>query len=117
METTVTKCEVLKHWEKDGRKVPIYQVHLSDGQIAESFGKEIPLGTPIEQLEITRGEYGFKVKWNSPGKSGGFQRQRSGNESFALSYSKDLVVAGKVDIGQILTTADRLYTWLESKKK
>lgn len=114
--TTVTKCEVLKHWEKDGRKVPIYQVQLSDGQVAESFGKEIPVGTPLDQLEITKGDYGFKVKWNQPNK-GGFTRQRSGNESFALSYSKDLVVAGKVSIDQILMTADRLYNWLESKKK
>lgn len=112
---TVTKCTKLKEW--NGK--PIYQIEMSNGAIGESFNQEIPVGTPEDQLVFTsNGTYADKVKWNNPNKpQGGGFKQRSGNESFALSYSKDLVVAGKVDIAKILETADKLYTWLEAKKK
>jgi hypothetical protein len=112
---TVIKCERLKEW--NGK--PIYSIHLSDGRGGESFAQEIPVGTPVSELVITpNGQYADKIKWNKPGAQGaGGGRQRSGNESFALSYSKDLVVAGRVGIDQIIPTAEKLYTWLESKKK
>lgn len=110
---TVIKCEKTKEW--NGK--PIYTVHLSDGRGGESF-QEIPAGTPVSDLTITDNPpYGNKIKWNKPNTFGGGGRQRSGSESFALSYSKDLVVAGKVDIAKILETADKLYNWLEQKKK
>lgn len=115
---TVISCTKVRDWEKDGKKVPIYSVALSDGQGGESFGKEIPVGTPMSELVLEQSQYGLKIKWNKPGASGGFSGggRRSGNESFALSYAKDLVVGGKVDIKQILSTADKLYDWLEAKK-
>ncbi len=112
---TVTKCEKVKDW--NGK--PIYAIGFSDGQGGESFAQEIPIGTPMSECVITpNGNYPVKVKWNKPGaQGGGGGRQRAGNESFALSYAKDLVVGGKVDIKQIIETADKLYQWLESKKK
>jgi len=112
---TVIKCEKIKEW--NGK--PIYSIGTSDGQGGESFAREIPIGTPVSELVFEpNGNYPTKVKWNKPNQQGGGgSRMRSGNESFALSYSKDLVVAGKVDIKQILETADKLYTWLESKKQ
>lgn len=118
---TVTECKKVKDWQgKDGKLVPIYFVGLSDGQGGESFGKEIPVGTPVSELIIESSQYGLKIKPKNAPQSfsggGGGGRGRSGNESFALSYAKDLVVAGKVDLGQILKTADKLYDWLEAKK-
>lgn len=112
---TVIKCEKIKDW--NGKA--IYSIGLSDGQGGESFAQEIPIGTPVSELVITpNGTYANKIKWNKPGQNqGGGGRPRSGNESFALSYAKDLVVAGKVDIKQIIETADKLFNWLESKKK
>lgn len=116
METVIT-CTKAKEWtNQKGEKVPIYSVGLSDGRGGQSFGKEIPIGTPVSDLEITdKGQYGLDFKFK---KTGGWVpgKQRGGNESFALSYSKDLVCAGKVDIKQILPTADKLYAWLEGKK-
>lgn len=112
---TVIKCEKTKEW--NGK--PIYSVHLSDGRGGESF-QDIPNGTPVSDLVITANPnpaYADRIKWNRPNTGGFGGRQRSGNESFALSYSKDLVVGGKVDVSKILETADKLYTWLESKKK
>lgn len=114
---TVATCTHKKDVQFNGKTVPTYTVVLADGTTGESFGKEIPVGTPAEQIEITEGQYGKKFKWNKPGAAGGFNKAAKGNESFALSYAKDLVVGGKVDIKQILETADKLYNWLESKKK
>ena len=116
---TVTGCKQVKEWTaKDGKKVPIYAIELSDGQGGESFGKEIPIGTPISELVLESGQYGLKIKWNKPGASGGFSggKSRAGNESFALSYAKDIVVGGKTDLKNLLPLADKLYEWLESKK-
>ena len=65
------------------------------------------------------GQYGkkFKLKNNKPAFGGGGGKPRAGNESFALSYAKDLVVADKAAFKDILPLADKLYTWLESKKQ
>lgn len=119
---TVISCTKVRDWEKDGKKVPIYSVALSDGQGGESFGKEIPVGTPMSELVLEPSAYGLKIKWNKPGSGGGFGgRQRSGNESFALAYAKDYAVAkvgnGKEFKGEdILKLADLFYNWLEKKK-
>jgi hypothetical protein len=118
---TVTKCEKVKDWtsQKTGQTVPIYAIGFSDGQGGQSFGKLIPVGTPVSDLILEPGEYGLKVKMKSAAPSGGGfgKGSRGGNESFALSYSKDLVVAGKVDLKLILPMADKFYAWLESKKE
>jgi len=114
---TVTSCTKVRDWTKDGKSVPIYSVALSDGQTGESFGKEIPVGTPVSELVLESNQYGLKIKWNKPGApSGGGYGKRSGNESFALSYAKDVVCAGKTDVKNIFALADKMYEWLEGKK-
>lgn len=112
---TVTSCEKAK--EVNGKTV--YKVGLSDGRFGESFATEIPKGTNAEELQIDETQWGLKFKLIKKNgfAGGGGMKARSGNESFALSYSKDLVVAGKVEIKDILPIADKLYNWLESKKK
>lgn len=120
---TVKECTKAKEWDNGkGQKVPIYKVELSDGTVGESFGKEIPLGTNVSEITIEEGQYGKKFKWAAPknGFSGG--KPRAGNESFALSYAKDMACAhisnGK-DFGakEVLAVAELFYTWLENKKK
>ncbi len=117
---SVIKSEEIKKWNDK----PIYGIGLSDGQGGESF-QVIPIGTPVSELVITPNPpYGNKIKWNKPnaGGGGGYQgKQRSGNESFALSYAKDYAVAkvtnGKEFKGEdILKLADLFYNWLEKKK-
>lgn len=119
---TVTNCIKAKDWTKDGKTVPIYTVTLSDGRSGQSFGTEIPAGTPETELLITEGEYGLKIKLNKP-KNGFFKPGLpKGNESFALSYAKDYAVAmiasGKDFKSELITQlADKFYDWLESKRK
>lgn len=118
---TVTKCVKAKEWNKDGKVVPIYSVTLTDGTVGESFGKEIPEGTPEDQIEITEGQYGKKFKLKANGFKGGFKAQRAANESYSLSYAKDVAVAhigqGKAFTAQqIIQVAEEFYKWLESKK-
>lgn len=116
---TVIKCEQIKVW--NGK--PIYGIGFSDGQGGESF-KEIPLGTPMSEVTITPNPpYGNKVSLKNQASSGGGYQggKKFGNESFALSYAKDLAIAyiekGK-DIApdKVCAWADVFYTWLEKKK-
>lgn len=120
---TVISCTKVRGWTKDGKSVPIYSVALSDGQGGESFGKEIPVGTPVSELVLEQTSYGLKIKWNKPGSGGGgfSARQRSGNESFALSYAKDLAVSyvnkgTNIEPEKVIAWAEKFYDWLEKKK-
>lgn len=112
---TVISC--VKMREKDGKA--IYAVGLSDGRGGESFAVQIPIGTPLGDLEIQETQYGTRIKLKKSGSGGGGGwggGRRSGNESFALAYAKDLVVAGKVELKDILNTANRFYSWMDGKK-
>lgn len=120
METVVT-CTKTKEW--NGK--PIYSIGISDGQGGESF-QDIPIGTPLTELVITANpnpNYAAKIKWNKPNSGGGFKGgNRGGNESFALSYSKDVAIAyisqGKtIEPEKITSWAETFYNWMESKKK
>lgn len=61
------------------------------------------------EYEFVDGQYP-KIKTVQTSNWGG--KKAGSNASFALSYSKDLVVADKIEIGQILDTATRLNKWL-----
>lgn len=120
---TVTECKFLKDYtSKDGKTGKIYDVVLSDGGKGQSFS-EIPTGTPKEELEITpNGNYPDKIKMIKKNGYSGGAKAKAGNESFALSYSKDWAIAqlahGKdVKTEDILKIADKFFDWLENKKK
>ena len=109
---SVVKCQPSgKEW--NGK--PIYSIGLSDGRGGESFS-QIAVGTSVNDLQIDQSPYGLKIKKKSSQQFGGGGKFQTRNESFALAYAKDLVVGGKVDIKNILSTADKLYAWLEGKK-
>lgn len=121
MEATVKRCVKVKEW--NGK--PIYSVELSDGRKGESFA-EIPVNTSATEIEITPSDKGFadrfKLKSKNGYSGGGGGKPRVGNESFALSYAKDVACAhitqGKSFAAKdIISVADEFYNWLESKKK
>jgi hypothetical protein len=120
---SVTKCSKLKEW--NGK--PIYQIEMSNGAIGESF-QDIPVGTPDDQLTFTKNQnsaYADRIKWNKPNAGGGGfagRGNRSGNESFALSYAKDLAIAyvakdKNIEPEKIVEWAEVFYNWMETKKK
>lgn len=127
-EIKVTSCEQIKTVNYKGKDTPIYKIGLSDNSFGESFGQEIPIGTPQSQLKIEDTEpYCKKVRWNKPGGGGGGGRKAEPkNGSFALSYAKDIVVAKietdpdlakmkTMDIVKVVTAiADNLYAWLKT---
>lgn len=125
---TVIECNQVRTWKaQDGKELPVYFVKLSTGKSGESF-QQIPIGTPLDQLVVTPNQnaaYADKIKWNKPnaggggfGKGGG---NRGGNESFALSYAKDIACAhiahGKDFASrEVVRVAEEFYVWLQSKK-
>jgi hypothetical protein len=113
MDITVTSCEKAK--EVNGKAV--YKVGLSDGRFGESFAKEIPTGTPASDIEINDTQWGLKFKLISKGGGfgGGRPAQKPNNAAFSMSYAKDLVVADKVKIDQLIPTADKILNWINSK--
>ena len=73
--------------------------------------------------EITYKENNGKievVKENNFKSVGGFLRQSEPFEhkiaGFSLSYSKDLLIAGKIEDKNLFKVADKMYDWLLSKK-
>jgi hypothetical protein len=118
MIETVVSCIKTKDWvsPKTGQPIPIFSVGLSDGRGGQSFGKEIPIGTPMSELIIVQSQYGLDIKWNRPSGNGFQGGRKGGNESFALAYAKDLVVGGKVELKNIFATAEKFLAWLDSKK-
>jgi hypothetical protein len=124
---TVTSCEKAKEVDGKNGKVAIYKVGLSDGRFGESFGTQIPNGTPAEDIAIEESQWGLKFKLIKKNGFAGAGKARAGNESFALAYSKDLIVAymdklekvpsSKELAGVVTAVADIFYSWLENKKK
>jgi hypothetical protein len=126
MSVTVTSCTYLKEWSANGKTGKVYDVLFSDGSKGQSFA-EISKGTPKDDLEITpNGNYPDKVKAKAKNGFAGAGKPK-GNESFALSYSKDLVIAmlpkmekqpTSTELAKVITTvADTFFNWLETKKK
>ena len=118
METKVTACTHVRDWTspKTGKTFKIQSVVFSDGQIGESFDL-IPIGTLITDLECTpNGNYPQKVKLKGTGNKWK-GKERSGNESFALSYAKDVMCARpSLSTNDMFALADSMYRWLEGKK-
>lgn len=106
---------------------PVFKVGLSDGRFGESFGKDVPVGTTAEKLDISEGQYGLKIKLKSQGGGGWPGKQHpERNASFALSYAKDVASAlihksekefKSTEITKvILTMAQEFYKWMEERK-
>lgn len=121
---TVIKCSEKGKWQDK----TIYLIEMSNGTKGDSF-QEIPIGTADTELTFTPNanpNYAAKVKWNQAKSSfGGGSKVKAGNESFALSYAKDMAVAHitkgdkpeAMDSAAVLKVAEAFYVWLESKKK
>lgn len=78
-----------------------------------------PTDLPVEQKNGR-----WKVaQQQAPGKSGGKSYEadsrglRGKNASMAVAYAKDLVIADKIELGQLSLYAGRFYDFIEAKAK
>ena len=98
-----------------------FEYEMEDGQVLMANHKTpsspFAIGDDVEYVIKGSNDYGSWGNVSKPQEGefkqgGGFKKHSNG--SFALSYAKDLVVADKIDIKDILTTADRFNDWLNT---
>ena len=83
-------------------------------QLSKKTEGSIKVGDELNYT-ITENEYGFKIKEVRDFPTNQQWGKKKGwNASFALSYAKDLVVAGKTDVGTILEQATKFKEWLDN---
>src|SRR5688572_27207745 len=116
MEITLTACTEKKKTDK----FTVYEATDSEGKKYDAF-EQLETGKPIQVDVIPNGNYNPRLKPIKPKNGFGGGKQRAGNESFALSYAKDIQVAhimmGKeFKTENMLTVADKLFEWLEKHK-
>ena len=112
----VTKVVNSKPYNGQNGTVYYHLLQMDNGdKINIGKKKELSVGDEItyEITETGQQEYN-KAKSAQKEFTGGFSgKSKGGNGSFALSYAKDLVIGGVIDIKDILTTAERFKTWLD----
>lgn len=101
-----------------------FDYEMEDGTSLSANHKSqtpFPVGTEVEYEIKGSTDYGNYGKVGKP-QDGSFQKNgvqnyqkksQGSTASFALSYAKDLVVAGKVDPDQLLQSATKLNNWLK----
>lgn len=118
----IKSCKFLKEWQGDKGMVYYHEIVLENGDSGQIGTKErIPDKLNVGQeltYTIESSSYGNKIKAVT-GQGGGFKGkpQRDPKEqmiSFATAYTKDLVVAGKLDIKDLETGVKRMYNIMKS---
>ena len=127
-----TKIKVSKVVTKNGW----YNIVTSEGKDVSIFSEKNP--KLKEQLELHANDIvDFELECNlieSKGKlyawdvqeqksfNGGFQKKQGSDESFSLSYAKDVWVAkinsgdAKFDVSECLKVASAFYKWMKERK-
>ena len=125
MEKTskITSCTLKNEWTNPQNQTVVYyhDLEFENGDKYSIGAKEKNPEKYAVGKELTYTVENGKLKVVAPpfGKSGGgfksepFEHKAA---SYAISYSKDLVVAGKVETKDLLPIADKIYNWLISKK-
>lgn len=112
----IKSVEVLPSWSNSNGTFYPHKVTFDNNEIAIANKKKeraFAIGQEIK-YQITGqdniGNLKFKEVQDQPYTGG--SGKKGSNASFALSYSKDLVIGDKVTIEQILPTASKLLKWL-----
>jgi hypothetical protein len=92
-----------------------WNVTLEDGRVAELLTK-MGADAPTGEVTVTDSDYGLRAKKVQPEGRGGYNKPDPGrNASMAVSYAKDLVIADKIELGQLSAYAEKFYAFIESK--
>jgi hypothetical protein len=112
-------------WAGPNGNVYYHTVELDNGDKGEIGTKEqMPAKlNPGQELTYTieTTDKGTKIKAVAPAPGGGFGGGRKGPEpktqiiGFAMSYTKDLIVAGKISMDQLAVNFEKIYNLMASK--
>lgn len=130
MKSKISKISFVKPWSGERGTVYFHDIEFENGDKGQAgLNKEEPteygVGTEHEYALIANGNYAAKIKFLKQGGSGGgVKKQTGGNASFALSYSKDILVASweneaapmRLTTKEMFSLADKMYEWMEGKK-
>lgn len=98
----------------------VWSVKLDDGRTAELLRKP-ESAAPTGDVTVEDGPHGLKAKLVQQGGGKDFKADPKGlrgkNASMAVAYAKDLVIAEKIELGQLSLYAGKFYDFIESKAK
>jgi hypothetical protein len=129
METSKIKSIAFDHtWQWKGESNHDYQIEMENGDKGEITAKTIDKYAVGDELIYTQEEKNGRNKIKAASKGGysggggfkgGYQKESFEEKSigFAYSYAKDLVVAGKLTVEQLVPAADRLHGAMVQRKK
>jgi hypothetical protein len=127
MEKTskIKSSKFTREWGEGQSKTFFHDIELENGDSGSIGAKEknsdkLRPGSDLTYT-IESGQYGNKIKAVSAGGGGGFGGGRKGPEpktqiiGFAMSYTKDLIVADKAKLEQLPALFEKIYNLMASK--
>lgn len=124
-KSKVTKCTFTKEWGEGQSKTFFHDIELENGDKGSIGAKEknpdkIKPGSELTYT-IEAGQYGNKIKAVAPAGGGFAGGGKKGPDpktqivAFAMSYTKDLVVADKIKIGELPAIFEKIHALMAAK--
>ena len=119
----IIESKFIKEWTGDKGTVYYHDIKLDNGDHGQIGTKErlpdkIAVGQELTYT-IEEGQYGSRIKAVQQSGGGGYKGKQIDPKqqmiSFSMSYTKDLVVAGKVDLKDMSKYFDLIYHAMISK--
>lgn len=132
MKSSVIKsCTFQREWQSTNGTLYFHHIQLENGDVGDIAAKNInpdnlqpgkELTYTIEQSGEYQGipKYRIKSISNKPytgGGGGGKASSPQSQRSMCLAFSKDLAVAGKIEVKDILNMADLFVNWVNQESK
>lgn len=129
-KSKVKSAEFQKSFNGNYGEMFVHEITFENGDKGQYLSKSNPQNKFVQGNEV---EYEFSITQNGQFTNTSIKpikdpatfvatKQRGGNESFALSYAKDMAVAylnkgNELSTAQIIELAEKFYLWLNSKKQ
>jgi hypothetical protein len=126
----ITRTIFRNEWTgPSGNKVFYHDVEFENGDKGQIGTKEKEPAKLNPGQELTyclkKTDRGYKIEVQGPnGNGGGFHKRQAGsNASFAMAYSKDIIIASwsenspkKLSSEDLFTLANKMFDWMEARK-
>jgi hypothetical protein len=117
----ITRTVFKNEWAGPNGNVYYHDIELDNGDKGSIGSKEKMPSKLNSGQELTYTIQDNKIKAvNAPGSGGGFSGGKGPNPKvqivgFAMSYTKDLIIGGKVDIKQLPETFEKIHSLMAAK--